>query len=335
MERNSREEKTRFKLKKAAPLEAILPLQRPLSEPVSFPQASQVDGLAVGQVLPGDINLRRKEKWNAWRLQRWGRERERAVWRLGNESRRRWRKGGDGLAHPFLRETGPRQNQICQSGRDGRPFVQLADHFIRPASWTDGRTWGEVRGDSRFGSWGAVVMIHYPSSRSARSSQWAKLRPPCEWVSDPYWSVGNGEQADRSEVDRCAEIESSRKQRGKVSDCGVGSDTVIEVETAMQNNLLGQCVHVWGYAGVHECRCDRPILCTVSQRIWRDRKHIINFSRRKKKSSFFTLHRSHISSSILVKKCCRLPPCNYSVECPLKHFGGLNNSPSFEPNEFS
>lgn len=69
-ERSSREEKTRFKLKKAAPLEAILPLQRLLSEPVSFPEAPQVDGLAVGQVLPGDINLPRKEKWNAGRLQR-------------------------------------------------------------------------------------------------------------------------------------------------------------------------------------------------------------------------------------------------------------------------
>lgn len=73
MERNSREKKTRFKLKKAAPLEAILPLQRPLSEPVSFPEAPQVDGLAVGQVLPGDINLRREEKWNVGRER--GRER--------------------------------------------------------------------------------------------------------------------------------------------------------------------------------------------------------------------------------------------------------------------
>lgn len=44
------------------------------------------------------------------------------------------------------------KSPIRQSGGDGRPFVQLADRFIRPASWTDRRTWGEMRGDARFSS---------------------------------------------------------------------------------------------------------------------------------------------------------------------------------------
>lgn len=57
---NSREN-AGFKLKKAVLLETILPLQRLLSEPVSLPEASQVDGLSVGQVFPRDINLPNKE----------------------------------------------------------------------------------------------------------------------------------------------------------------------------------------------------------------------------------------------------------------------------------
>lgn len=54
--------KARFKLREAVLLETILPLQRLLSEPVSLPEASQVDGLSVGQVLPRDINLPNKEE---------------------------------------------------------------------------------------------------------------------------------------------------------------------------------------------------------------------------------------------------------------------------------
>lgn len=43
-------------------------------------------------------------------------------------------------------------------------------------------------------------------------------------------------------------------KEGKLSDGGRSSDAVAEVETAVQNNLSGQCVCVCVYASVHECR---------------------------------------------------------------------------------
>lgn len=50
-------EGTRVKLEEAALLHTFLPLQSFLSEPVSFPEAPQVDGLSAGRVLPRHINL--------------------------------------------------------------------------------------------------------------------------------------------------------------------------------------------------------------------------------------------------------------------------------------
>lgn len=77
--------------------------------------------------------------------------------------------------------------------------------------------------------------------------------PPSEWASDPYRSVGNGEQAGRREVDRCAEIESSRKQREKESDCGLSSGTVTEVEAEQCGRSA--CVCVVGVS-TQECHFD-------------------------------------------------------------------------------
>lgn len=46
-----------MKLEEAGLLHTFLPLQGFLSEPVSFPEAPQVDGLSVGRVFPRHINL--------------------------------------------------------------------------------------------------------------------------------------------------------------------------------------------------------------------------------------------------------------------------------------
>lgn len=50
-------EGTRLKLEEADLLHTFLPLQSFLAEPVSFPEAPQVDGLSAGRVFPRHINL--------------------------------------------------------------------------------------------------------------------------------------------------------------------------------------------------------------------------------------------------------------------------------------
>lgn len=52
----------RFKLEEAVLLGTILPLQCFLSKPVAFSEAAQVDGLSVGQILPGHINLVKEQE---------------------------------------------------------------------------------------------------------------------------------------------------------------------------------------------------------------------------------------------------------------------------------
>lgn len=84
------------------------------------------------------------------------------------------------------------------------------------------------------------------------------------------------------------------------------------------------CVCVCGYARVHECRCDAAAFeCFAECQREFEKTENISSTFPKKKLFFFTLHRSHISFSVFVEKCCKLPPAITRLKAHWNNSGDL------------